>query len=141
MGDVLVLCYHAVSPTWNATFSVTPDTLERQLSSLSAPAGEARRSAKRFSIRWRQTLAVTFDDGFASVFEVAEPILTRLGLRGTVFAPTAFMAERQHLSWQGIELWIGTPHEHELRCMTWDELGQLTDRGWESVRTPAATRT
>jgi peptidoglycan/xylan/chitin deacetylase (PgdA/CDA1 family) len=133
VGDVLVLCYHAISPTWNATFSVTPDTLEYQLSQL-VRAG------------WRgvtftdavlnppaaKTLAVTFDDGFASVFEVAEPILTRLGLPATVFVPTAFMGQRQRLSWQGIEVWDGTPHEDELCCMTWDEIGQLTDRGWEA---------
>ena len=132
MGDVLVLCYHAVSPTWNATFSVTPDTLEHQLSQLVRAGWRgATFSDAVLAPRGRRTLAVTFDDGFASVFEVAEPILTRLGLPGTVFVPTAFMGERQHLRWQGIEAWIGTPHEDELRCMTWDEIGQLTDRGWE----------
>ncbi|MFZ0376799.1 MAG: polysaccharide deacetylase family protein [Solirubrobacteraceae bacterium] len=132
MGDVLVLCYHAVSPTWNATFSVTPDTLEHQLSQLVRAGWRgATFSDAVLAPRGRRTLAVTFDDGFASAFEVAEPILTRLGLPGTVFVPTAFMGERQHLRWQGIEAWIGTPHEDELRCMTWDEIGQLTDRGWE----------
>ena len=132
MGDVLVLCYHAVSPTWNATFSVTPDTLERQLSQLVRAGWRgASFSEAVLDPLSRKTLAVTFDDGFASVFEVAEPILTRLGLRGTVFVPTAFMAERQYLNWQGIEAWRGTPDEHELRCMNWDELGQLADRGWE----------
>ena len=44
-----------------------------------------------------KTLAVTFDDGFASVLERAEPILSSLGLVATVFAPTSFMSEPQHL--------------------------------------------
>jgi peptidoglycan/xylan/chitin deacetylase (PgdA/CDA1 family) len=132
MGDVLVLCYHAVSPTWDATFSVTPDTLERQLCSLVRAGWRgATFSDAVLDPPASKTLAVTFDDGFASVFELAEPILTRLGLPGTVFVPTAFMDERQHLRWPGIEAWLGTPCEDELRCMTWDELGQLTDRGWE----------
>lgn len=132
MGDVLVLCYHAVSPTWSATFSVTPDTLERQLTRLVRAGwrGASFTDAVLDPLA-PKTLAVTFDDGFASVFEVAEPILTRLGLRGTVFAPTRFMAEPQPLNWQGLEAWLDTPHQHELRCMTWDELGQLADRGWE----------
>lgn len=132
MGDVLVLCYHTVSPTWDATFSVTPDTLERQLTQLVQAGWRAATFTDAvLNPQGPKTLAVTFDDGFASVFELAEPILTRLGLRGTVFVPTAFMAERQHLSWEGIEAWRGTPHEDELRCMDWDELGQLADRGWE----------
>ena len=132
MGDVLVLCYHAVSPTWTATFSVAPDTLERQLTRLVRAGwrGSSFTEAVLDPLA-PKTLAVTFDDGFESVFEVAEPILTRLGLRATVFVPTGFMAERQYLNWQGIEAWLDTPHEHELRCMTWDELGQLADRGWE----------
>src|SRR5690242_17980600 len=34
MPDVLVLCYHAVSPVWPAALSVTPAALERQLGRL-----------------------------------------------------------------------------------------------------------
>jgi peptidoglycan/xylan/chitin deacetylase (PgdA/CDA1 family) len=130
--DVLVLCYHAVSPTWDATFSVTPETLDRQLSQL-VRAGWRGASFTDAVLDppARKTLAVTFDDGFASVFDLAAPILTRLGLPGTVFAPTAFMSQRQSLRWQGIEMWFGTSHERELRGMTWDELGQLADHGWE----------
>jgi peptidoglycan/xylan/chitin deacetylase (PgdA/CDA1 family) len=130
--DVLVLCYHAVSPTWNATFSVTPDTLERQLSRL-VRAGWRGASFTDAVLAppAAKTLAVTFDDAFASVSEMAEPILTRLGLPGTVFAPTEFMSRRQALRWQGIEGWLGTTHEPELRCMNWDDLGRLADIGWE----------
>jgi peptidoglycan/xylan/chitin deacetylase (PgdA/CDA1 family) len=132
MSDVLVLCYHAVSPTWDATISVTADTLERQLSRLVRTGWRgATFTDAVLDPPARKTLAVTFDDGFASVFEFAEPILTRLGLPGTVFVPTAFMQERQHLNWQGIEAWLGSPYADELRCMTWDEVRQLADRGWE----------
>lgn len=132
MGDVLVLCYHAVSPTWKATFSVTPEMFERQLTRL-VRAGwmGATFTDAVLDPPADKTLAITFDDGFASVFEVAEPILAGLGLPATVFAPTTFMSERQKLHWEGIEAWRGTPHEHELRCMSWDDLGQLADRGWE----------
>jgi peptidoglycan/xylan/chitin deacetylase (PgdA/CDA1 family) len=30
-----------------------------------------------------------------------------------------------------IDHWRGGPHEHELRGLTWDQLGQLADGGWE----------
>lgn len=132
MGEVLVLCYHAVSPTWQATLSVTPDTLERQLCRLVRAGWQgATFTDAVLNPPADKTLAVTFDDGFASVLEVAEPILSGLGLPATVFAPTTFMSQRQRLRWEGIEAWLGTPHEHELRCMSWDDLGQLADRGWE----------
>jgi peptidoglycan/xylan/chitin deacetylase (PgdA/CDA1 family) len=132
MADVLVLCYHAVSPTWRATFSVTPDTLERQLSLL------VRRGWQGATFRdavldppASKTLAVTFDDGFASVFERAEPILSSLGLVATVFVPTSFVPGEEALTWEGIESWGASPDAHELRCMGWDALGELADRGWE----------
>lgn len=132
MADVLVLCYHAISPTWHATFSITPDTLERQLSML------VRRGWKGATFSdavlhppAERTLAVTFDDGFASVFERAEPILSGLGLVATVFVPTSFMAAEQELCWAGIERWRTSPDAHELQPMSWDGLGELADRGWE----------
>ncbi len=132
MADVLVLCYHAVSPTWSATFSVTPDTLERQLSLLVRRGWKgATFSDAVLNPPASKTLVVTFDDGFASVSERAEPILSALGLVATVFVPTSFMSGERSLSWEGIEAWSRSPDAHELRCMNWDTLGQLADRGWE----------
>jgi peptidoglycan/xylan/chitin deacetylase (PgdA/CDA1 family) len=79
----------------------------------------------------RRTLAITFDDAFASVREFAEPVLAARGWRATVFAPTAFMSERQPLHWQGIEHWQSSPHATEVTSMDWSDLGELTERGWE----------
>src|SRR5205085_9051635 len=86
LSDVLVLCYHAVSPTWGASLSVTPDEFESQLRTL------LRRGWRGATFRdavlrppWPRTLAVTFDDAFLSVLELAHPILARLGLPATVF--------------------------------------------------------
>ena len=74
---------------------------------------------------------MTFDDAFASVFTLAHPILKSLGLIATVFAPTAFMAARQPLSWPGIEDWAATPDAPELESMSWTEIDALSDDGWE----------
>jgi peptidoglycan/xylan/chitin deacetylase (PgdA/CDA1 family) len=128
----MVLCYHAVSPTWTATLSVTPDALERQLTWLTRHGwhGTTFRAALLAPTAER-TLAVTFDDAFASVLELAHPILASLGLPATVFAPTAFAATGQPLRWSGIEHWAQTPSAPELRCLTWGALGQLAQEGWE----------
>lgn len=133
MNDVLVLCYHAVSPDWTAALSVTPEALGAQLRTLvragwrGATFGDAVTRPP-----WRRTLAVTFDDAFASVLDRAYPILSALDLPATVFAPTAFIsAHRGRLEWPGIDMWTGTENDAELDCMSWDELRFLADHGWE----------
>lgn len=133
MGDdVLVLCYHAVSESWRAPLSVTPDRLERQLRHLVARGyrGVTFHDAVHAAPGPR-TLAVTFDDAYRSVRALAEPILSALGLPGTVFAPTAFIGNDMPMTWPGIDPWLGDPHEAELTPMAWDELGVLAERGWE----------
>lgn len=127
-----MLCYHAVSPTWDATLAVSPDSLERQLTML------RRRGWRGATFRQavldpptERTLAVTFDDAFASVCRLAYPILASLGLPGTVFAPSAFVSAGRPLSWAGIEHWLQTPSATELQSMSWEELGHLAQEGWE----------
>jgi peptidoglycan/xylan/chitin deacetylase (PgdA/CDA1 family) len=35
------------------------------------------------------------------------------------------------MAWQGMEEWVGGPHEEELAPMSWEELRGLRDEGWE----------
>ena len=132
VSDRLVLCYHAVSETWHADLCVSPQRLERQLLRLvnrgyrGATFSEAvtgRREGK--------TLAVTFDDAYRSVLELGLPILSRLGLPATVFAPTDFVSSARPAAWPGVDRWLGGEHESELAVMGWDELEQLAASGWE----------
>jgi peptidoglycan/xylan/chitin deacetylase (PgdA/CDA1 family) len=130
--DVLVLCYHAVGERWPSPLAITPGQLERQLRSL------VRRGYRGATFTTAvtappaaRTLAVTFDDGFRSVLVQALPVLERLALPATVFVPTDFVGRDGPMSWPGIEHWIGTPYEHELVPMSWDELRTLADAGWE----------
>jgi peptidoglycan/xylan/chitin deacetylase (PgdA/CDA1 family) len=130
--DRIVLCYHAVSSSWQSVLAVAPERLERQLSLLVHRGWVgATFSQAVLNPPAPRTLAVTFDDAFASVLELALPILDRLGLPGTVFAPTSFMSERQPLSWPGIEQWANTRDAGELTSMDWDDLRALADHGWE----------
>lgn len=132
MSEVLVLCYHAVSPKWAADLAVTPDALKSQLSHLLEQGWHgATFSQAVLDPPAQRTLVVTFDDGFLSVAEHAAPILGALGIPATVFAPTAFMHTRQPLRWPGIEQWQGTDFAGELECMCWNDLARLVDLGWE----------
>jgi peptidoglycan/xylan/chitin deacetylase (PgdA/CDA1 family) len=131
MNDLLVLSYHAVSERWPAHLSVTPDRFEAQMRLLVSRGYQGRTfsDAVEGAVAGR-IVAVTFDDAFRSVLEHALPILSRLGLPGTVFVPTDF-PERGLMSWPGIDTWLGGEHERELLPLSWSELRQLGDAGWE----------
>jgi peptidoglycan/xylan/chitin deacetylase (PgdA/CDA1 family) len=132
MTDALVLCYHALSPSWSAALSTTPARFERQLELL---LGQGRRGVT-FTEATRakpgeRLLAVTFDDAYRSVIELAAPILERHGVPATVFAPTDHIGSEQPMRWEGIEQWLGGVDEPELVPMSWRELRELAERGWE----------
>ena len=132
MRDSLVLCYHAISDRWAADISVSPDRLEKQLRFLVDRGYQGATFEQAVtSPPHRRTLAVTFDDAFRSVFELAFPILSHLGLPGTLFVPTKKLVSDRPMVWEGIDSWIGTPHEDELVGMSWEQVEQLVAAGWE----------
>jgi peptidoglycan/xylan/chitin deacetylase (PgdA/CDA1 family) len=133
MSEVIVLCYHAVSDDWPAELSVRPARLAEQLGLL------VRRGYRGVTFTEAATnppggrcVAVTFDDAYRSVYELARPLLSGLGLVGTVFVPSDFPAHAQTpMRWEGIERWLGTRHRDELLPMSWDQLDELRGLGWE----------
>jgi peptidoglycan/xylan/chitin deacetylase (PgdA/CDA1 family) len=132
MSDVLVVCYHAVSERWPADLAVAPQQLHDQLRHLVSRGYRGATFTAAVRDRpYRRTLAVTFDDAYSSVLELALPILERLGLPATVYVPTAFAESERPLSWPGIDQWAGGPHAAELRALSWEGLGRLVDCGWE----------
>jgi len=132
MNDVIVLCYHALSPTWEADLSTTPERFERQMALLCSRGYRGATFTEAVSSPPRgRVMAVTFDDAYRSVIERGLPILGRLGIPATVFAPTDFIDSEKPMSWPGIDRWIGGPHERELTPMSWAELRTLADADWE----------
>lgn len=132
MSDTLVLCYHALSPTWSADLSATPEAFEEQLRALKRRGYHAvtfREAALSTSSKRR--VAITFDDAFASVATIGAPILASLGMTATMFAVTGFAERGGRLAWDGIEQWRGGPHDAELQGLDWDALRALRDSGWE----------
>jgi len=130
--DSVALCYHAVSESWPATLSVTPAQLNQQLALLQGRGYRGIRFSEAVLSPPRgRTVAITFDDAFLSVFERALPIIARFGWPATVFAPTDFIDSDRPLSWPGVDIWLGGPHEAELAPMSWQQLGRLQELGWE----------
>jgi len=129
--DVLVLSYHAASETWPAPLSVTPKRFERQLRLLVERGYRGVTFTEAVATPPGRSVAVTFDDGYRSVVEVAFPILQRLGFPASLFVPTAFVGVERPMSWPGIDRWLGGPHEHELLPLGWPDLVELAGAGWE----------
>jgi peptidoglycan/xylan/chitin deacetylase (PgdA/CDA1 family) len=131
-----ILCYHAVSATWQASVSVEPSALERhaatlrkrRFTGLTLSESERLRAAGRLPSR---AVVFTFDDAYASTL-LALPILSSYGFPGTVFVPTGFVDAAEPLGWDGMAQWVDGPFNHELAPATWDALRQLVQAGWEA---------
>jgi len=132
VNDLLVLCYHTVSDDWPAAIAIPPNRFRDHVrclvrrgyrgvtfseAALGTPDGDA--------------VAITFDDAYRSVLDVALPILSEAGFPATVFAPTAFIGSDRAMAWPGIDQWQGGEYEDELLPMSWSDLEALAARGWE----------
>lgn len=127
-----MLCYHALSDDWPAGFSVRPRDFEWQVRLLIDRGYRGATFTEVASGRCPpRAFAVTFDDAWVCVLEHAPDILSRLGVPGTMFVPTDFPDRPGHMSWPGLDDWLTTPHRHEMRCMSWDDLRGLAAAGWE----------
>ena len=114
----VVLCYHAVSPTWEHRLSIATDLLLRQV-----------RVLKRF-----RALRASFDDAFRSAASVF-PELEQMGVPVQVFVCTGYARDGAPLSIP--ELAGDDPQQ--LATMTWDELRGL-DVGSHGVTHAHLTR-
>jgi heparosan-N-sulfate-glucuronate 5-epimerase len=130
-SDQLVLCYHAISETWTADLSIAPVRLREHLEYLARRGYRGVTFSELVAGAEGKVVAVTFDDGYRSVVELALPIRSELDFPGTLFVPTDYIGSDQPMSWPGIEQWLDTEHEPELLPMTWNEVRQLRDAGWE----------
>lgn len=132
MSRPLVLCYHGVSDRWPSSLAVSPDRLRIQLEYLRGQGYEAVTFSQLVAgDRPRRAMAVTFDDGYRSVFDRALPVLSELEMTGTVFVPTGLTGLSKPMSWRGIEQWLGTPFQDELMPLSWDQARALQEVGWE----------
>lgn len=144
--DVVVLCYHSLSDTWPDPLAVRPSVFEAQLEwALQRGYTPATFAQAVLEPPAPKTFAVTFDDGWRSVQEIAWPIMQRLGVMGTVFVSTAYtdVASTERRRGPVLDQYAGTEHEHELYTLPWENLHELDEDGWEvashSVHHPLLT--
>jgi peptidoglycan/xylan/chitin deacetylase (PgdA/CDA1 family) len=128
----VVLAYHAVSRAWDHALAVSPARLEANVRLL------LRRGLRPVTFTEAVRLgpdaaavAVTFDDAYRSIHRLALPVLRDLGVPATVFAPTAYIGTDRAMSWPGIDALFPPGQDGELLPMSWQDLTELADAGWE----------
>ena len=108
-GGVPILLYHRLGPSAGA-YSVTPADFAAQMQRLHSLGFEAISldqyvrfvQGKPVDLPPRPVL-ITFDDGFLSSFEVADPILARYGWNAAVFVITGVVGSPGRLSWADLQ--------------------------------------
>lgn len=113
-----ILCYHSIgTPAWGVN-DVSPALFRRQLE-WALRAGYRFVPAREIAADGRGPcdLAVTFDDGLASVAINAAPILTELGIPWSVFVVSDWAAGR-HGFGDGV-------------ILSWSEIARLAETGVE----------
>jgi peptidoglycan/xylan/chitin deacetylase (PgdA/CDA1 family) len=103
-GTLGIILYHRVAPLTpgvaRPTMNVTPERFRRQFAGLLArgfrvwPLRQVLDHRARGLALPPQTVVVTFDDGFETVYRHAWPVLRALQVPATVFVSTAFLGSR-----------------------------------------------
>jgi peptidoglycan/xylan/chitin deacetylase (PgdA/CDA1 family) len=124
-----ILCYHSIQPGWESPLAVEPadfawqagwlrrrrqvlplrDALPRLGATGRLPGGEA---------------VLTFDDGFAALYDQALPVLTREKLPATVF----LVAQTLTPGGQPVD-WVDTAGDEQLSTLTLDQVLEMQDAG------------
>jgi peptidoglycan/xylan/chitin deacetylase (PgdA/CDA1 family) len=109
-------------------FVVPPALLDEHLSALKSAGYQTANASALVSDQLEpsdgaRVVYLTFDDGFSSFADYAVPAMTRYGMTGTVFVPTAFVG--------GPAAWLASMGEDRRTLMTWAELRAVSAAGME----------
>jgi peptidoglycan/xylan/chitin deacetylase (PgdA/CDA1 family) len=124
----LILCYHGVSDAWEHSLAVRPRALERQVRSL-IRRGYRPVSADDAVEGGSRRFHVTFDDAYTNVAS-GLAILEALDVPATVFACASYADDGRALDIPELAAAVAVFGNH-MATMTWDELGDLAERGVE----------
>ena len=128
-NSLAIFNYHRISPRIRGvpapTLNVTPDRFRKQIAGLQRrgyifrPLAEILRQQRLGLPMPPRTLVLTFDDGFASVYKNAWPILMELQVPATILVCTAFLDSESPFPF---DAWAQTFRRH-VSIDSWRPLG------------------
>ncbi len=126
-----ILCYHKVDTRFELGFTqLEPRVFRRQMETLAELGYRSLGSAELLralesgaAADGGRSLAITFDDGYASLARFAFPVLADLGFTAVVFVITDYVGREN--TWDVQYGWRRFAH------LDWDELGRWRERGIE----------
>ena len=118
-----VLMLHSVDSS-GSPISLTPDELRRLVGGV-LRSGHAIVSLRELLAGpTRDAIALTFDDGVASLAEVAAPLLSEQGVAATLFLTTGYVGRTNQWPSQ-------PPSAPRLPMLDWDGVESLHAAGWQ----------
>lgn len=124
-----ILCYHSVEAGWSSPLAIPPEAFARHAAWLAmhrrvVPLHRAAEMSDASGRLPARTAALTFDDGFESLFEHALPVLVRHRLPATVF----LVAETLTAGGRAVD-WVDDPPPHPIRTLGREEVLEMQDAG------------
>lgn len=124
-----ILCYHAIDPTWDSPLAVPPasfaqhvEWLRRHRSVL--PLEQAVRFLDRSARLPARMAVLTFDDGFASIYDHALPVLAPHRTPATVFVVAETLTPDGRL----VD-WVDRPPPHPVLTLTMEQVKEMREAG------------
>ena len=124
-----ILTYHSIDEH-RSVISTAPDVFRRQMKSMNA-MGLRGISLQTLSRSWtdnnalpKNSVVLTFDDGFENFYTTAFPVLEEYGFQATVFLVTEFCGKNN--DWEG-----NPPNFPPSKLMSWSQVKELSSRGIE----------
>lgn len=124
-----VLMYHAVS--WEKSLiSISPDLFRQQMEWLyeqgynAIPLSQLLNNLNKLKNLPKNTIVLTFDDGFASLYDHVFPLLVQFGFSGTIFLVSGYTGRSND--------WPGQPSNVPLLpLLDWDQIREMDEYGIE----------
>jgi peptidoglycan/xylan/chitin deacetylase (PgdA/CDA1 family) len=120
-----ILTYHSIDSS-GSVISTSPEKFRKQMEILAKSAftvlslHEVVRRIRGKESLPKNAAAITFDDGFRNVFDIAFPVLKEYGFAATVFLVTSFCEKNNR--------WIGQPDQiPTLDLLKWEQIAQMSE--------------
>ena len=126
-----ILCYHSVAPSWDSSLSVPAETFAEHCEWLARnrevlDVEKAIPSVNIYGALPRGSCAVTFDDGFSDLYELALPILAKNRIPATVFLVARTLLGDDTVDWVDD---VDGPVPGEVGTLSSDQVREMHELG------------